>query len=115
MAGGTDPVAEEPGCLESVVNSKQLLGGAQVLFYGRFGQEEAIGYLGVAQAVGYEFQYLPSARRERVERLQLLIRYSVHLILKQLPRRHRLTFRRHLEGAYQLSKLHFGVDVAGAH
>jgi hypothetical protein len=40
------------------------VGGAQVLFYGRFGEKEPLGYLGVAKLLADQTQYLLLARRE---------------------------------------------------
>ncbi len=38
-----------------------------MLFYGRFGEKEPLGYLGVAKALAHQTQYLLLARREGVE------------------------------------------------
>lgn len=44
-------VAYEPCGLGTIAYAKDLVGGTQVLLYGRLGEKEAPGYLGVGQTV----------------------------------------------------------------
>src|SRR5215210_335377 len=53
--------------LGAVADSKHLVGGAQMLFYGGLGEVQALAYLGVAHALDYQTQYLPLAVRQRTE------------------------------------------------
>src|SRR5918997_236487 len=55
---------DQPHGLCPIVGADDLVGGAQVLFCGRFGEKEPLGYLGVAKPLADQTQYLLLARRE---------------------------------------------------
>src|SRR5829696_1082485 len=78
-----------------------------MLLYRGLGEEEALGYLCVAEPLGDELQYLLLAAGECVEVRGVLVRYEV---LEELSGGDDLALGGHFHGAGYLIQLHPGVD-----
>src|SRR5215211_2461108 len=93
--------------LGAIADAEDLVSGAEVLLHGGFGDEEALGYLGVAQPLAYQLEDLLLTRGKALEIYRPVVG---HKILEQLPRSGDLAFRNHREGAHYLFGVHPGVD-----
>src|SRR5215210_146775 len=101
------PATEDVGGFGAVVHPKQLVGGAQVLFYGGLREVKVPAYLGVGESFDHVTQDLPLAGREGGEVAGVILGQHVP---KQLPRRDEIPLGGHLHGAYELVGRHLGVD-----
>src|SRR5215217_889205 len=108
--GSSVPATEEVGGLSAVAHPKQLVGSAQMLFYGGLREVKAPAYLGVRESLDHVTQDLPLASREGGEVAGVILGQHVP---KQLPWRDELPPDGHRQGAHELVGHHLGVDETG--